>query len=163
MNGRTGQKQRQPAGSVSGKGTVELVHRLAETARDRIVARAEADGKTLDRLRPLVAEAVASGGTLPLWDTGAWIRCSLYLGRLRCQLWRMRCSRSSGIPAPDPAEDSHVRLTVTAAKGEAPALLEVSRAGLVAMPRSVLADQAASEAPNLERCVAWAWLAGADR
>ncbi len=140
----------------------ELVHRLAEARAQARYPRSAADGAMLAWLPPVLDQALASGEPTPLCDTGWWIRCSVYLGRLRCQLWRVQWSRAAGLPVPDPAETPHVRLTVTAAQGDVPPLLESSRTGIMAIPNLVLADLAASEAPELERSIAWAWLAGGD-
>lgn len=157
MNGKNGTAAPTRA-AVPAARNAELVHRLAETGRARRLPQAAADGETLAWLRPVLAEALASGETTPLCDTGWWLRCSLYLGRLRCRLWKVHWSRSSGLPVPDPASVPHVCLTVTEAKGGALPLLETRRAGVMEIANPVLADLAWAEAPDLERCIAWAWL-----
>ena len=159
MNGKTPRMPPMAATAPSPRGA-ELVHRLAETGRARLLPQAAADGAMLAWLRPVLAQALASEEITPLSDTGWWIRCALYLGRLRCQLWRVQWRRASGLPVPDPAATPHVRMTVTEAKGEAPPLLESRRAGVLAIENPVLADLAMSEAPELERSIAWAWLTG---
>ena len=68
------------------------------------------------------------------------------------------CSGASGLPEPDTSTDRHVRMTVTAAKGDALLLLESRRTGILAIPNLVLADRATSQALELERCIVWAWL-----
>lgn len=90
MNGKTARPApaTEPAPAAR---SAELVHRLAEAGRQARSSRSDADGTMLAWLRPVLAEALASGEPTPLGDTGWWL------------------------PSPDPAADPHVRLTVTKA------------------------------------------------
>lgn len=162
MNGKTGTEAAQTAPRPSAR-SPELVHRLADARVEARYPRTAADGAMLAWLPAVLEQALASGEITPLCDTGWWIRCSVYLGRLRCHLWRVQWSRAAGLPAPDPAAAPHVRLTVTAATGDVLPLLESTRAGIMGIRNLVLADVTMSEAPGLERSIAWAWLAGGAR
>ena len=158
-----------------------LIHRTIESGHERLSPRSEIDGDMLAWLRPLVVDALRTGECLPLMDSGWWMRCTTGPGRLAASLWLSRNTGESRTPRDGAAP--HVTLTVRLAdlseaeladmKAElavnpyliGPCLpletqpvLEVSMKGIAALSDAELAEQAATEAGNLERCIAWAWL-----
>ena len=76
--------------------------------------------------------------------------------RSRCQLWKLQWSHSCGLPVPDTSMNRHVRITVTATKGDALLLPESRRTGILAIPNLVLARRAKSRALELKHCIVWA-------
>ncbi len=81
-------------------------------------------------------------------------------GRLQASLWLSRRVGESRLPlVPAPKSPPHVPLTVTrSGSPEARPVMKASIAGIAALDDINLLEQAAAEAGDLERCVAWAWL-----
>ena len=78
------------------------------------------------------------------------MRCTTGPGWLAASLWLSRNTGESRLPrTPRDGAAPHVTLTVR--------LADLSEAELADM-KAELAEQAATEAGNLERCIAWAWL-----
>ena len=59
---------------------------------------------------------------------------------------------------PASAAPPHVTLTVDPVRFSGGPVMEASVAGIAALDDTDLLEQAAAEAGDLERCVAWAWL-----
>ncbi len=132
-------------------------HGAAEKVPPPAAPRCAADGTMLTWLRSLLAKALAWGETTPLCDTGWWIRCYLYFGRLRCQLWKVLWSRQR-TPGAGPGGGSARGADGDRRERRRATLIEPRRTGILAIPNPLLADRARSEAPELERCIDWAWL-----
>ena len=137
-----------------------LIHRTIESGDARLSSRSEVDPAVLAGLRPMIRDALATGAGAPLLDSGWWMRCSTSGGRLLASLWASRPTGDSRLPAaPDNGTAPHVTMTVTRPAGEGRPLLEASILGLGALSGDpVLLDEAAAEAGDLARCLAWAWL-----
>lgn len=127
-----------------------LVHRTAETGHVRYSPRHEVDDVAVFRLGPKVRRAVR-GETVAL-DPSAWWMTATEEDdgrRLECQFWYV----PHGDQPPDAAADPHVRMTVEAAR----MTLTARMAGIARLPLTV-ASEAAAEAGDLERCIAWCWI-----
>ena len=124
-----------------------LTHRTAETGHVRQSPRAEVDDAAIFRLGPKVRRAVR-GATVALHPSAWWMTATEESAgrRLEAQFWY-------GPDRPDAAADPHVRMTVEAARMTVTARM----AGISRLPLTVAAE-AAAEAGDLERCIAWCWL-----
>ena len=91
---------------------------------------------------------------------GWWLRAETVTGRLHASLWLSRRVGESQLPVvPASASPPHVTLTVTRSSSlEVRPVMEASIAGIAALDDTDLLEQAAAEAGDLERCMAWAWL-----
>jgi len=123
-----------------------LRHLTAETGHERLSPLSEVEADVLEQVKPLLREAIKSGQPL---HVGAeyWVAACEDGGRLAASIWH-------GAALGDPL----VSLTVTRATGDALPLLEV-RLVAVADPRARVSPHVVGALANLERCVAWAWLA----
>ena len=127
-----------------------LIHRILEAGADRCSPRSEVDPQVLIWLYPLIAEGLATGDCVPLMESGWW----LPRGN------RVRTPPGVSLAVPAPAASPHVTLTVTrSGSPEGRPVMEASIAGIAALDDTDLLEQAAAEAGDLERCLAWAWLA----
>ena len=137
-----------------------LIHRVLETGSVRFSPKSEVDPHVLIWLYPLIAEGLATGNFVPLLESGWWLRAETVSGRLQAALWlSWRVGESSLPVVPVPASPPQVTLTVTrSGSPEARPVMEASIAGIAAIDDTGLLEQAAAEAGDLERCVAWAWL-----
>ena len=137
-----------------------LIHRILETGDTRVSPRSEIGADVLAWLQPLIADALRTGECLLLLDSGWWMRCTTEGERLSAFLWLSRNTGESRLPViPRNGAAPHVTLTVTPeVVGEERPILEVSAAGIAALSDAELVDQALTEAGELERCIAWAWL-----
>ena len=137
-----------------------LIHRILEAESDRSSPKSEVDPQVIVWLGPLIAQAVATGECLPLLETGWWLRAKTVSGRLHVSLWLSHCLGESSLPVvPAAAALPHVTLTVTRPSSpEGQPLMEASIVGIAALDDTDLLEEAAGDAGDLERCVAWAWL-----
>ena len=137
-----------------------LIHRILEAESVRFSPRSEVDPQVLIWLYPLIAEGLATGDCVPLMESGWWLRAETVSGRLQASLWLSRRVGESRLPVvPAAAAPPHVTLTVIRPSSpEGRPLMEASIAGIAALEDTDLLEQAAGEAGDLERCVAWAWL-----
>ena len=137
-----------------------LIHRVLEAGSDRFFPKSEVDPQVLIWLYPLIAEGLATGDCVPLLESGWWLRAEIVSGRLQASLWLSRRVGESQLPVvPASAAPPHVTLTVIRPSSpEGRPLMEASIAGIAALEDTDLLEQAAGEAGDLERCVAWAWL-----
>ena len=87
------------------------------------------------------------------------LRAETVSGRLQASLWLSRRVGESQLPVvPAAAPPPHVTLTVTrSGSPEGRPVMEASIAGIAALDHTDLLEQAAGEAGDLERCVAWAF------
>ena len=124
-----------------------LVHRTAETGHVRYSPRQEVDDDAVFRLQPKIRRAIA-GATVALHPSAWWMTAIEEDdgSRLEAQFWY-------GPDRPDAGADPHVRMTVEAARMTVTARM----AGIARLPLTV-ASEAAAEAGDLERCIAWSWL-----
>ena len=124
-----------------------LLHRTIETGHEYLSPRDEVAPDVLGALRPLVAQALATGAVVAIdaeWSLG----CRDHQGRLRAGLWY-------GAVGTEP----HILMTVTRSAGLNPPLLEVSVAGLFEV-NPALQHKVAAQGQELELSLAWAWLGG---
>ncbi len=137
-----------------------LIHRILEAESVRFSPKSEVDPQVLIWLYPLIAEGLATGECVPLMESGWWLRAETVSGRLQASLWLSRRVGESQLPVvPASALPPHVTLTVTrSGSPEGRPVMEASIAGIAALDDTDLLEQAAGEAGDLERCVAWAWL-----
>ena len=137
-----------------------LIHRVLEAESVRFSPKSEVDPEVLIWLYPLIAEGLATGDCVPIMESGWWLRAETVDGRLQASLWLSRRVGDSPLPVvPAPASPPHVTLTVTrSGSPEDRPVMETSIAGIAALDDTDLLEQAAGEAGDLERCVAWAWL-----
>ena len=137
-----------------------LIHRVLEAGSDRFSPKSDVDPQVLIWLYPLIAEGLATGDCVPLLESGWWLRAETVSGRLQASLWLSRRVGESRLPVvPASAAPPHVTLTVTRPSSpEGRPVMEASVAGIAALDDTDLLEQAAAEAGDLERCVAWAWL-----
>ena len=137
-----------------------LIHRILEAESVRFSPKSEVDPQVLIWLYPLIAEGLATGDCVPLMESGWWLRAETVSGRLQASLWLSRRVGESRLPVvPASASPPHVTLTVTrSVSPEGRPVMEASIAGIAALEDTDLLEQAAGEAGDLERCVAWAWL-----
>ena len=137
-----------------------LIHRVLEAESVRFSPKSEVDPQVLLWLYPLIADGLATGECVPLLESGWWLRAETVSGRLHASLWVSRRVGDSRLPVvPVPASPPHVTLTVT--RSSSPAgrpVMESSIAGIAFLDDTDLLEQAAAEAGDLERCIAWAWL-----
>ena len=130
--------------------TWTLIHRTLETGHERVFPLSEVEPGVLEQLRPLVQEGIKSGQPLHV-GANYWIAACEDGGRLVASIWH-------GAALGDPL----VSMTVTRASGDALPLLEVLLVG-VANPRARVSPEVAGALGDLERCVAWCWLAPGTR
>ncbi len=137
-----------------------LIHRVLEAESVRFSPKSEVEPQALIWLYRLIAERLATGACVPLLESGWWLRAETVSGRLQASLWLSRRVGDSQLPVvPVPASPPHVTLTVTRSSSpEARPVIEASIAGIASLDDADLLEQAAVEADDLERCVAWAWL-----
>ena len=137
-----------------------LIHRILEAGADRLSPKSEVDPQVLIWLYPLIAQGLATGDCVPLLESGWWLRAETVDGRLQASLWLSRRLGESRLPVvPASAAPPHVTLTVIRPSSpEGRPVMEASVAGIAALDDTDLLEQAAAEAGDLERCVAWAWL-----
>ena len=137
-----------------------LIHRVVEAGSVRFSPKSEVDPQVLIWLYPLIAEGLATGDCVPLLESGWWLRAETVSGRLQASLWLSRRVGESRLPVvPDSASPPHVTLTVTRSSSpEARPVMGASIAGIASLDDTDLLEQAAAEAGDLERCLAWAWL-----
>ena len=135
-----------------------LIHRVLEVGSVRRSPKSDVDPQVLIWLYPLIAQGLATGDCLPLLESGWWLRAETVSGRLQASHWLSRRVGEAPLPVvPEPAAPPHVTLTVTrSGSPEARPVLEASVAGIAALEDAALLEQAAAEAGDLERCVAWA-------
>ena len=140
-----------------------LIHRVLEAGSVRRSPKSDVDPQVLIWLWPLIAQGLATGDCVPLLESGWWLRADTVSGRLQASLWLSRRVGEAPLPVvPAAAAPPQVTLTVTrSGSPEARPVLEASVAGIAALEDAALWAQAAAEAGDLERCVAWAWLAHA--
>ena len=117
-----------------------LHHLTRETGHVRQSPRSEIDDDALQRLKPRLLQAIRTGEPAEL-DPSDWtIEAAVAGDRLDIQAWH------------GPADgEPHLRLSVE------DHVLVASMAGLVNL-RPTVAAQAAIEAGDLERCLAWTWI-----
>ena len=137
-----------------------LIHRVLEAESVRFSPKSEVDPDVLIWLYPLIAEGLATGECVPIMESGWWLRAETVSGRLQASLWLSRGVGESQLPVvPAAAAPPHVTLTVTrSGSPEGRPVMEASIAGILTLEDTDLLEQAAGEAGDLERCVAWAWL-----
>ena len=137
-----------------------LIHRILEAESVRFSPKSEVDPQVLIWLYPLIAEGLATGECVPVMESGWWLRAETVSGRLQASLWLSRRVGDSHLPVvPAAAAPPHVTLTVTRpGSPEGRPVMEANIAGIGAIDDTDLLEQAAGEAGDLERCVAWAWL-----
>ena len=137
-----------------------LIHRVLEAESVRYSPKSEVDPEVLIWLYPLIAEGLATGQCVPIMESGWWLRAETVSGRFQASLWLSRRVGESQLPVvPASASPPHVTLTVTrSGSPEGRPVMEASVAGIAALEDADLLEQAAGEAGDLERCVAWAWL-----
>ena len=137
-----------------------LIHRVLEAGSVRFSPKSEVDPQVLIWLYPLIAEGIATGDCVSLMESGWWLRAETVSGRLQAALWLSRRVGDSQLPVVPPSTSPpHVTLTVTrSGSPEGRPVMEASIAGIAALEDTDLLEQAAGEAGDLERCVAWAWL-----
>ena len=137
-----------------------LIHRILEAESVRFSPKSEVDPQVLIWLYPMIAEGLATGECLPIMESGWWLRAETVSGRLQASLWLSRRVGDTQLPVvPAPAAPPQVTLTVTrSGSPEGRPVMETSAAGIAALDDTDLLEQAAGEAGDLERCVAWAWL-----
>ena len=138
-----------------------LIHRTLEAESVRFSPKSEVDPQVLIWLDPLIAEGLATGDCVPLLESGWWLCAETVSERLQASLWLSRRVGESQLPVvpASPTAPTHVTLTVTRPSSpEARPVMEASIAGIAALDDTDLLEQAAAEAGDLERCVAWASL-----
>ena len=137
-----------------------LIHRVLEAESVRFSPKSEVDPQVLIWLYPLIAEGLATGECVPIMESGWWLRAETVSGRLQASLWLSRRVGESQLPVVPPSTaPPHVTLTVTrSGSPEGRPVMEASVAGIAALKDTDLLEQAAGEAGDLQRCVAWAWL-----
>ena len=127
-----------------------LIHHTIETGDTRRSPRSEVSQETIDLLRAVLLEALAlsrgEAGThaVEIEPTQWHVAAVENAGVLTAQLW------FGAILMGDP----HIVMTVR--RGDPP-MLRASAAGLMQLPDDAVTD-AALEAGDLERCLAWAWV-----
>lgn len=125
-----------------------LRHLTAETGHERLSPLSEVEADVLEQVRPVLQEAIKHGDRRHV-GAGWWIEAELEAGRLAYRLYG----------APDGPELA--ACTLTRGAGRVPPLLEVSIRGMLrAQLDGLVTVEQAGMAGDLERCVAWAWLAG---
>ncbi|MCY4019722.1 MAG: hypothetical protein OXG39_09955 [Chloroflexi bacterium] len=122
-----------------------LLHRTVETGHVRESPRAEVDDAAIRRLRPLVRRAIETSEAVALEPSPWSITAAEHGDRLDAQCWRG-----------DAEGEPHVRLAVDRRRRT----LDCRMVGISAL-RPTEAAEAAIEAGDLERCIAWAWIEGA--
>ena len=140
--------------------TAILIHRVLGAESVRFSPKSEVDPQVLIWLYPLIAEGLATGDCVPLMESRWWLRAETVSGRLQASLWLSRRVGESRLPVvPASASPPHVALTVTRpGSPEARPVMEASIAGIASLDDTDLLEQAAAEAGDLERRIAWAWL-----
>ena len=140
-----------------------LIHRVLEAGSVRFSPKSEVDPQVLIWLYPLIAEGLATGECVPIMESGWWLRAETVSGRLQASLWLSRRVGESQLPVVlASAAPPQVTLAVTrSGSPEGRPVIEASIAGIAALEDTDLLEQAAGEAGDLERCVAWAWLSHA--
>ncbi len=134
-----------------------LIHRVLEAESVRFSPKSEVDPQVLIWLYPLIAEGFATGDCVPLFESGWWLRVETVSGRLQASLWLSRRVGESRLPVV-PASASPPQVTLTVIRPSSPEGRPVMEASIAALDDTDLLEQAAGEAGDLERCVAWAWL-----
>lgn len=132
----------------------ELRHITVESRREMISGRAQVDDWTVEQLAPVVKQAVNSGRRTQVLD-GYWIQCELKDRGL-----------AVAIGHADAGERILISMTVLPARvGDLP-VLRVRTVGLQAQLASGAGSELyrlARELNDLERSIAWAWLAERER
>ena len=120
---------------------MHLTHRTTETGHVRQSPRSEIDDDAIRRLAPMLRRALNTGQPVRLAPTAWTITATETADRLDAQAWH---GERTG--------DPHIRLAVTGRT------LTASMAGLAAIRSPTRAAEAAIEAGDLERCLAWTWI-----
>lgn len=128
----------------------ELRHITVESGRELISERDRMDDWAIERLTPVLRQAIESGRRTPVLG-GYWIQCELRDGGLVVAIGHATAG-----------EGLLISMTVQPARpGDLP-VLRVRTVGLqVQLATGAGSDlyRLAGELSDLERCIAWAWLA----
>ena len=128
----------------------ELRHIAVESGRELISGRDQMDDWAIERLTPVVRQAIESGRRTQILG-GYWIQCELRDGVL-----------AVAIGHADAGEGLLISMTVQPARAGDLPVLRVRTVGLQAQLATGAASdlyRLAGELADLERSIAWAWLA----
>ena len=128
----------------------ELRHIAVESGRELISRRDQMDDWAIERLTPVVKQAIESGRRTQILG-GYWIQCELRDGGL-----------AVAIGHADAGEGLLISMTVQPARAGDLPTLRVRTVGLQAQLATGAASdlyRLAGELADLERSIAWAWLA----
>ena len=128
----------------------DLRHITVESGRELISGRDHMDDWAIERITPVLRQAIESGRRTPVLG-GYWIQCKLRDGGL-----------AVGIGHAAAGERILVSMAVQSACADDLPILRVRTVGLHAQLASGAGSELyriAGELSDLERCIAWAWLA----
>ncbi len=135
-------------------GQRELRHITVESGRKLISGRNQMDDWAIEQLTPVVKQAIKSGRRIPVLG-GYWIQCQLKDGGLAVDLGHAAAG-----------EGLLISMTVQPARADELPVLRVRTVGLQAQLATGAGSELyrlAGELIDLERCIAWAWLAEYER
>lgn len=127
----------------------KLRHIIVESGRELISGRAQVNDWAVERLTPVLRQAVECGRRTPVLG-GYWIQCELRDGGL-----------AVGIGHAAAGQRLLVSMTVQPACADDPPVLRVRTVGLQAHLTAGAGSELyriAGELADLERSIAWAWL-----
>ena len=128
----------------------DLRHIIVESGRELISGRGQADDWAVEQLTPVVKQAVKSGRRTPVLG-GYWIQCQLRDGGLAVAIGHAAAG-----------EKILISMTVQPARPHDLPVLRVRTVGLHAQLATGAGSELyrlAGELNDLERSIAWAWLA----
>jgi len=128
----------------------QLRHIIVESGREMISARGQVDDWAIEQLTPVVKQAVKSGRRTRVLG-GYWIHCELRDGRLAVAIGHAGAG-----------ERILVSMTVQPARPHDLPVLRVRTVGLQAQLATGAGSELyriAGELNDMERSIAWAWLA----
>ena len=128
----------------------DLRHITVESGRELISGRDQMDDWAIERITPVLRQAIESGRRTPVLG-GYWIQCELSDGGL-----------AVGIGHAAAGEGLLISMTVQPARADELPVLRVRTVGLQAQLATGAGSELyrlAGELADLERSIAWAWLA----
>ena len=128
----------------------DLRHITVESGRELISGRDQMDDWAIERITPVLRQAIESGRRTPVLG-GYWIQCELRDGGL-----------AVGIGHAAAGEGLLISMTVQPARADELPVLRVRTVGLQAQLATGAGSELyrlAGELADLERSIAWAWLA----
>lgn len=128
----------------------DLRHITVESGRELISGREQMDDWAIERITPVLRQAIESGRRTPVLG-GYWVQCELRDGGL-----------AVGIGHAAAGEGLLISMTVQPARADEMPVLCVRTVGLQAQLATGAGSELyrlAGELADLERSIAWAWLA----